>query len=213
MRYWSEKYLREGLVWGREPTDGVRLFSDCLQKTRKPGARVLEVGCGYGRDGAYLAREGFWVTGVDVSRVAVSLARHAWTDLPLSFELGDAENLMFSDGSFHAVWSSNLLHLLPEGKREAVAREMKRVLSIGGFMGFSAASVRDPGYLGRSPRGKTLLIRGKLMRFYDLDDVMKTMEGFNILVAREIWETEKHASGDVHRHVNWIAVGEKIEES
>jgi len=43
----------------------------------KPGARVLEVGCGAGTDSIYLARAGVSVIGWDISQTAIDLAREA----------------------------------------------------------------------------------------------------------------------------------------
>lgn len=207
LKYWNEKYLREGLIWGKSPSIGVRMFAAHVIARGKKN--VLDVGCGYGRDSAYLAEKGCVVTGVDVSRRAVDLARSTWTGLPAVFKLGTGENLEFKDRSFEAVWSSNFLHLF-QRKRDLLLREMKRVLNIGGLLGFSVASTRDPGYgIGKALGGGTYIVKGKVMHFYDEGEVLDAMKGFNILEAKEVRETQKHAFGAVHRHVNWVAVGEK----
>lgn len=45
----------------------------------KPGSRILDVGCGYGRHGAELARQGYHVVGVDLSEQMVRDARRRWS--------------------------------------------------------------------------------------------------------------------------------------
>ncbi len=208
--YWNRKYRRKGLIWGKAPTTGVKVFAEHLRARGK--TRVLEVGCGYGRDSAYLAEKGCLVTGVDSSEAAVELAREIWKELPAVFIQGKGEALEFEDRSFEGVWSSNFLHLFRREKRGTIMEEMKRILDKGGLLGFSVASTRDPGYRrgeGEVLGPRTLVVEGKVMHFFDEEEVLDTMKGFNILEAKEVWEAEKHASGAIHRHVNWAVVGEK----
>lgn len=203
--YWSSKYKAEGLIWGRNPTAGVRLFADFL--AARQVLNVLEVGCGYGRDSAYLAKKGYYVTGIDASAEAVKLAVKARRAV---FFLGKGEALEFPDKTFDALWSSNFLHLFEKKKRDKILREMRRGLVKRGVLGFSVASVNDPNYgEGEKLGDKTFVVKGKLMHFYDEKEVREAMEGFNILEVIEIMEEERHASGELHRHVNWVVVGEK----
>jgi len=207
--YWSSKYKAEGLIWGREPTAAVRLFADFL--AGRQVLNILEVGCGYGRDSAYLAKKGFFVTGVDSSGVAIELASKTWVSNPgVVFFVGRGESLEFPDKTFDALWSSNFLHLFEKKKRDVILREMRRVLVKRGVLGFSVASVNDPKYgEGEQLGDKTFLVGGKLMHFYDEGEVREAMEGFNTMEVIEVREEEKRASGGYHRHINWVAIGEK----
>ncbi len=203
--YWSEKYRAEGLIWGRKPTAGVMRFADFLAERKV--LNVLEVGCGYGRDSAYLAGKGYNVTGVDASEEAIKLALKTRGTV---FFLGDGDALEFPDRTFDAAWSSNFLHLFEKDKRDAILREMRRVLVKKGVLGFSVASVNDPNHgEGEKLGANTYLVKGKLMHFFEEWEIANAMEGFKILKLQEIDEEERHKNGLTHGHVNWFGVGEK----
>ena len=72
---WDARYGAADRVWSGEPNGA--LVAEVAQL--KPG-RALDVGCGEGADAVWLARRGWQVTALDVSRVALRRAhRHAWT--------------------------------------------------------------------------------------------------------------------------------------
>src|SRR5258705_307498 len=61
-----------------------------------PGARILDVPCGYGRHAAALARRGFRVVGVDLSRAMIAEARRRFAERPrLTFVRGDMRRRPF----------------------------------------------------------------------------------------------------------------------
>lgn len=103
----------------------------------KPGAKVLDLGCGTGRTTAPLARAGFDVVGVDVSQEMIERARRLFPDL--TFRLGDATDLEFDDGTFEYVLFSfnGLDYVETEAKRLEALREVRRVLRDGGKFAFS----------------------------------------------------------------------------
>jgi len=69
---WNRHFRERGLVHGGEPDPTVVSELEPLA----PG-RVLDLGCGHGRNGAWLAQRGWDVTGVDFSDVALDAARAA----------------------------------------------------------------------------------------------------------------------------------------
>jgi SAM-dependent methyltransferase len=99
------------------------------------GARVLEVGCGFGLETLRLARmvaPGGLVAGCDLSSdfLAEARRRASAAALDILFEQARVEALPYPDQSFDIVWSERLLIYVPEVTR-AVA-EMRRVLHAGG---------------------------------------------------------------------------------
>ena len=101
------------------------------------GNVVLDVGCGTGTlaiaAAGHVAPTGS-VCGIDASPPMIARARRKATraDVHVDFRVGVAEKLPFPDGRFDVVLSTLMLHHLPRKTRQQCAREIKRVLKIGG---------------------------------------------------------------------------------
>jgi len=89
------------------------------------GARILDVGCGAGRDMAWMEERGFSVTGIDLSTGMLAQARtHVKGEL-LQMEMSA---LTFPAASFEGIWcNASLLHV-PKVQVPTVLRQMRRVL-------------------------------------------------------------------------------------
>jgi SAM-dependent methyltransferase len=108
------------------------------------GARILDVACGYGRHAGLLARRGFRVVGVDLSRPMLAEARRRFRHRPgLSFLRGDMRRMAFR-AEFDAVISlyTSFGYFTPAQNEAALAR-MARALKPGGKL---LIDHRDPGY-------------------------------------------------------------------
>lgn len=110
----------------------------------RPGASLLDVGCGPGTITADLARrlDPGEVVGVDRSARVLEQARRDGAGRPnLRFEPGDVYALPFDDGTFDVVHAHQLLQHLSDPV--AALREMRRVARPGGLV-----AVRDADYAG-----------------------------------------------------------------
>lgn len=98
-------------------------------------ASALDFGCGAGRLTQALARHFESVTGVDISRRMVALAREHCTSARVRFlHNGRPDLRIFPDGSFGLVYSRiTLQHIAPAYTRRYL-REFARVLAPGGVM-------------------------------------------------------------------------------
>lgn len=88
------------------------------------GGKILELGAGDGWQASLLAQQGFTVTALDVESTA-SVDKHY---VPVT--LYDGRTLPFPDGSFDAVFSSNVLEHVRDF--ESIQAELARVLTPGG---------------------------------------------------------------------------------
>jgi ubiquinone/menaquinone biosynthesis C-methylase UbiE len=133
--HWAWLYdpLVRVFMMGREKQ--VRSQTIALAELR-PGARVLEVGCGTGTlaIAAALAAPHVEVQGIDPAPEMVERARHKaeTANVEARFEVGVIEKLDFGDAQFDVVLSSLMLHHLPETTRCSGIAEILRVLKPGG---------------------------------------------------------------------------------
>lgn len=99
--------------------------------------RVVDAGCGRGRNLVYLMRAGCDLYGVDADPSAVEDTRRVAASLGVSaerFVVAPVERMPFADNFADAVLSSAVLHFAPsEDRFRAMLAEMWRVLRPGGL--------------------------------------------------------------------------------
>src|SRR5687768_6975524 len=137
-------------------------FDQILRGRFDTRRRILDAGCGDGRNLVYFLRRGFACYGIDqdagsiarIRRLAAGLA----PDLPAAnFEPGDLQDLSYEDASFDAVICSAVLHFADdEAHFGRMLEEMWRVLAPNGFFFARLASniglEREVGAAGRRVR-------------------------------------------------------------
>jgi len=101
----------------------------------KPGAKVIDIGSGYGGAARYLAREtGAHITCLNVSEKENARNRRMTAEQGLEGKIeivqGVFEDIPFPDNSFDVVWSQEAI--LHSGDRKRVLKEVARVLKPGG---------------------------------------------------------------------------------
>ena len=112
----------------------IQLYAHTLGQAGSVAAcDVLEVGCGRGGGGEWIARtQGVKsMTGVDLANSAVELCRANHHSSRLTFAQGDAEKLPFPDASFDVVLNVESCHHYPS--LATFFREVDRVLRPGGY--------------------------------------------------------------------------------
>lgn len=117
----------------------IYLFDQLLKGRIVPGMRILDAGCGTGRNLVYLLREGYEIYAADADPRALesvrSLARTLAPALPASnFRLETVEHMSFEDACADVVISNTVLHLAADDAQfDAMLMGSWRVLKSGGL--------------------------------------------------------------------------------
>ncbi len=115
---------------GDMPEVLLRLAQKLIQHTAK-GARMIDVGCGAGRDMGWFEAQGIRVMGVDLSLAMLDWARCVTTG---SLLLMDMRRLALRGASFDGAWCcASLLHL-PKREAPGALHGIRRVLKPGGML-------------------------------------------------------------------------------
>jgi SAM-dependent methyltransferase len=118
----------------------IYVFDQILRGNIAPGMRVLEAGCGYGRNLVHLLREGCEVFAVDLDPEGIEhvrrLSASLGTGLPVdNFQVAPVERMPFPDQFADAVICAAVLHFArDEDHFRAMLSEIWRVLRPGGLL-------------------------------------------------------------------------------
>jgi tellurite methyltransferase len=118
----------------------IYLFDQLLRGRISPGTRILDAGCGYGRNLVYFLREGYEVFGVDAQAAAIesvrSLAASLAPRLPRdNFRMEAVEAMSFPAGFADVMISSAVLHFARDGHQfHAMLAKMWNVLRPSGLL-------------------------------------------------------------------------------
>lgn len=131
-KFYDTRYRAEESYWGKFPSSIARIFFQ--RYLPHEGQRLLDVGCGEGRDSIFFAHNGYQVTGFDSSSEGVSKASGWAQELGLSIDFFQADiNEYRLENSYDVVFSSGALHYIPQALRVEVIANYKQFTRPGGF--------------------------------------------------------------------------------
>ncbi len=136
-------------------TDGSQAINDMYNYTDKklkewenqvvstfpPNAKILDIGCGMGREAFCFNELGFNVTGVDISQDVIDVAKQFAqnNNIDVEFLVSNGLDLPFEDSEFDVVivWAQTFGLFYGEQNQQYILAECKRVLKSGGYLSFS----------------------------------------------------------------------------
>jgi tellurite methyltransferase len=164
----------------------VYLFDQLLRGRIAQGMKVLDAGCGAGRNLVFLMRAGFDVWAVDESPDAIARVRQLAAQIAprleaTQFRVERVEAMSLDDGSMDVVISSAVLHFARDEQHwHAMVHEMWRVLVPGGILFARLATTVGQTRLGPLGDGRYVMPDGETRFLVDherLIDVTKALGG------------------------------------
>ncbi|MCC3646822.1 class I SAM-dependent methyltransferase [Cytobacillus oceanisediminis] len=187
--FWESSFIEKRTMWGFEPSDSAILTKDFfLEKKVKD---ILIPGFGYGRNAKVFIENGIDVTGIEISKTAIELARDNGLTMPIFH--GSVTDMPFDDKHYDGIFSYALIHLLNESEREKFIHSCYNQLKPNGYMIFTAISKEAPMYGKGKQLGKDYfeIMDGVKMFFYDSDSIKQEFGQYGLIEISEIVEPHK----------------------
>ncbi|MBQ7321532.1 MAG: methyltransferase domain-containing protein [Clostridia bacterium] len=129
---YDKRYKSEGYYWGLAPNHL------CYEMMRlKPPTRpykVLDIGCGEGKDAVFLARNGYHVTAFDISEQGLCKARELSDRCGVEIHFFKADVRDFRiETDYDIIFSSGVFHYIPAELRWRVIENLKTHTTINGI--------------------------------------------------------------------------------
>ena len=152
-QFWDDKFTREGYAYGTKPN---RFLAAKAELAAKGGAALVP-GDGEGRNGVWLAEQGFEVWSVDSSAVGQAKARRLAEERKVSvhFALTDLLRWEWPEARFDLV--ASIFFHLHSADRPRIHRAMVRALKPGGLLLLEAFRPQQLGLASGGPKDLDLL--------------------------------------------------------
>ena len=157
----------------------IYLFDQLLRGNVGPGMRVLDAGCGSGRNLVYLLRAGCEIFAVDANEQAVAevqgLAAELAPGLPReNIRVAAIEAMPFPDGFVDVVICNSVLHFAQDDQHfGAMVAELARVLRPGGLLFVRLGSTIGMNFLRVA--GRRFLLPGDVVWYLVDEELLMRM--------------------------------------
>jgi SAM-dependent methyltransferase len=190
---WQDTFSEIPEMFGPEPSDPARKTLELLK--RKGITRLLELGCGQGRDTIYFAQNGFTVYALDYSALGLEAINKKAQELGLSHLIATITHnvrnaLPFADETFDACYSHMLFCMaLTNSELVFLAQEIRRVLKPDGLNIYTVRHTGDPYYGIGIYRGEDMYeVEDFIVHFFNMEQVQKLAKGYEIVDVDEFEE-------------------------
>ncbi|MES2418160.1 MAG: class I SAM-dependent methyltransferase [Bacteroidota bacterium] len=187
--FWESNFIEKQEMWGFEPSKSAVLTKDFfIQKSIK---NILIPGIGYGRNAQIFKDNGIAVTGIEVSKTAIEMARkHYGTNTTIYH--GSVMDMPFDTCQYDGIFCYALIHLLDTNERKKLIIDCYNQLSENGYMVFTVISKAAPSY----GKGKLVskdryeIFDGAKLFFYDKESINSEFSKAGLFEVTEINESQ-----------------------
>ena len=191
--FWEASFDAYQAMWGLNPTNSA-IYSKNLF-IEKDIQDILIPGIGYGRNAQYFVENGLNVTGIEISRLAIDLARRQY-NLHSQIFHGSVTDMPFDDHLYEGIFCHAVLHLLNQEQRVKMISDCYSQLKDGGYMIFVVVSKKSSNYgKGKEVAPDTFEIgKGAQIFFYQDKTVVKDFQEYGLTNFFELEEPNTAAS-------------------
>lgn len=186
--FWEKSFIEKQMMWGFQPAHSAVIAKDCFVKNN--AENILIPGIGYGRNAKVFVDNNINVTGIEISKTAIELARK--NGIHSDIYHGSVGDMPFDNKIYDGVFSYALIHLLSENERKKFISDCYNQLKPGGYMIFTAISKKAPMF----GKGKKLdenyyeIMEGVKMFFYDSESIQREFSDYGLVEFSEIDELD-----------------------
>jgi len=190
MEYWETSYKEMQTAWGFEPSDSaifaMNFFLD--QKINN----ILIPGIGYGRNAKVFVDNGFNVTGLEISKTAIDMAKNI-NRHDIKIYHGSVTEMPFDDNIYDGIFCYALIHLLNSHERKKFIKDCYSQLKPKGYMVFTVVSKKAIMYGNgkRLSKNRYEILKGLKVFFYDFESIKREFNNFELIELTEIDEPIK----------------------
>lgn len=183
--YWAQYYKS-----GAAPEEPSRFAKYVADNYATKGQKVIELGCGNGRDARYLASLGLGVVAVDLCASEVDRLSGSNNNRNLRYEQGDFTNLPDSEDAYDIVYSRFTLHSVNyEGQSRALDWSYRNLASLGKLCIETRGQMNELYGKGEPVEGEpdAFIYEDHYRRFVAFEDLKSDISsvGFNIVESAE----------------------------
>lgn len=185
---WEKTFLTHQTMWGLEPAPSAIIAKDFF--VANSVRSVFIPGIGYGRNAQVFKANGIDVTGIEISKTAIDLARKHYGSAMTIYH-GSVTEMPFDDKMYDGVFCYAVIHLLDSDERQKLIRDCYNQLSENGFMVFvaiskSATSYQTGNYISKD---RYEVFEGVRMFFYDVDSIRAEFSNYGLFEISEVQES------------------------
>lgn len=192
---WQDVFSETPEMFGAEPSKAAIKAVDIFKQ--EGVTKVLELGCGQGRDTLYFARNGFKVCALDYNKQGLKAINEKAQELGLSnlivTKIHDVRNpLKFADEAFDACFSHMLFCMaLTTAQLQFLSEEIRHVLRKDGISVYTVRHTGDAHYKTGIHRGEDMYeVGGFIVHFFSREKVELLAKGYEIISIDEFDEGE-----------------------
>lgn len=216
--YWRREHKTQAAftrIHSDKPSQPVEDLADFLMLANRGTSdiRIVDAGCGKGRNSAYLAKRGFRVTGVDFISGVIEEARRRHGDLRgITFDTWDiSATWPLRTESIDAIIDCNTTISLYAPQRENMIRESYRVLKNRGyylFYGVGSSPELVEQYPGSEPNS-ILFPTGRFEKRYSEDELLDAYGKYALIDIESIPGSDRIDGQEIYYNL-WVALFQKL---
>lgn len=180
-RYWNEYYNKN--VAPNEESSFAYYILKFLEKDKK----LIELGCGNGRDSIFFANNKIDVTAVDQSDIAIKNLKDKYNNI--KFICDDfVKTEQLSSNTFDYVYSRFTLHSISNKDELILLKRIYNALKTNGLLFIEARSIKDEIFgLGEKVDHNAYIYNEHYRRFIEIEELTNKVKelGFDVIYSQE----------------------------